>query len=510
MSITRCRFVALLWALAAPALHSQAVDPKQDLPALEVRVVHAVTGEPLPDVRLRVASGQHLNGHGEPAAHFATSGADGRARFEQLPPGHYSILAHAAGMELDRNRPVYFDLIPFARAMANPAQAEARAVDNCENCLVILPTRYSIDEDGSPVAILEVKLAPITALSGRVIDPQGLPLGFASVRLYRKEPLSQAAAGYPQRPRPNDVAFPDGSGQLSAVRYAMADDRGEFRFAHLAPGSYYVWVGPSLDVLASWSAGYRATFFPRALDAASAGPISIATGQQTRVEVQIVAQRGVRVAGRLSLPPWQAPDPATRRYTRVSLTSAPPRTEVVPFTTVSGDAFELDDIPPGAYTLTAITFDRRIDQPLGVGNRRNIFGVARQIEVGESDKAVLDLQLSVLPDISGTVTFANGCPRSVVVLGGWDAAGNPAVPGQSDVNSADGSFTLRGLVPGHIFLNPMRRFDGGVADFDTHWTTVRLGDRDIKTTGFDYPPSGNEPLRIEIGCPSQRAEGTAR
>lgn len=74
--------------------------------------------------------------------------------------------------------------------------------------------------------------------------------------------------------------------------------------------------------------------------------------------------------------------------------------------------YAFQDVQPGVYTVTAAIQDSvQVFKPL--------FGAARQVTVGERD-TYLDLDLQLLPDVTGTVIFDDGCtptPGQVTVGG---------------------------------------------------------------------------------------------
>jgi hypothetical protein len=161
--------------------------------------------------------------------------------------------------------------------------------------------------------------------------------------------------------------------------------------------------------------------------------------------------------------------------------------ESVPFAQGATRAFELRNVSPGTYTVTAIL--------LGPGDtpwsqRPNLYGAVLRLTVSDRDIGGLEIALQELPPISGFVTFAAGCaPVPVRLSVAWANA---------DFGT-DGRFELKGMRPDHTMVNvyPESR--------SVYATSALLGDREVLRDGFDYPVPAGTTLRIYLDCANKGA-----
>jgi hypothetical protein len=329
---------------------------------------------------------------------------------------------------------------------------------------------------------------------GAITDPNGLPAPLGEgcfVRLFRQRPIdsgsSRASGGQ---------ALPDGKNELVPAPYyaGFPDDRGLYRSNLLSPGTYYVAV--TVDRAPSfWVPTWRSTYYPRAFDLASAKPIRLQAGQQVRADIQVISQPGILVSGRVIVPPHDPLPAGMQIFTHVHLRPSGGGflTKASGNATAAADRFEMEDMLPGKYTLMAETEQMSAD---GSGrNRKSLFGMQREVEIGERDSAGLDVELQPLTDVIGKVTFDEGCaagPVPVHLTGG----GMMGIQQYSALSGADGTFTFGTFHPSPLSLS--------VGAPGT--STVFLGDREITRTGFDYPAPTAQALRIVVHC----ATGGAR
>jgi hypothetical protein len=146
---------------------------------------------------------------------------------------------------------------------------------------------------------------------------------------------------------------------------------------------------------------------------------------------------------------------------------------------------------PGAYTLVAATFE--LDPTSHTYLGKAVWGGKVPIDVGEGGLDDLAIEMRALPEIAGTVKFAPGCtpgPVRIALAG----SGTPLYTQPEVLSDSDGRFTLTGLFAAHYTFGI--RPKGGFGAI----TAARLGDRDVSTEGFDYPPADPGPLEITISC----------
>src|SRR5690606_1485018 len=119
--------------------------------------------------------------------------------------------------------------------------------------------------EGKHVEKLDVALPRGGAITGRVVDEFGEPVGNAAVSAMR-----YAFAGGQRRLLPNGVTD-------------RTDDLGQFRVHGLSPGDYYVSVRANSNAFLETSegaVGYAETFYPGTLNPAEATRLHLAVGQE--------------------------------------------------------------------------------------------------------------------------------------------------------------------------------------------------------------------------------------
>lgn len=303
-----------------------------------------------------------------------------------------------------------------------------------------------------------VRLTPAAVMSGKVLGPDGIPLPGTVVEILARKP----------------------AGPVAQTR-GMADDRGDFRVANLEAGTYSLMAHSSPT--GGWPSSDRLTYYPEALDLASAKPIELAAGQQARADIRILRQSGVRVAGRLiGLPDGES-------FKIVSIVPQVDYTTIAhsPLAAVDGGRFEFPDVLPGKYRVIASmgtpdgAFGGRIEYKLGA---------TQDVEVTEHGLDGVELRLLPLRDVAGTVTWPEGCRPSapVTVLATGENTRSLGAVG------ADGQFVLKSLAPGRIKIH-----------MPSPATSVLLDDQDISQAGFDYPFTGAETLHIAMPCNGGRS-----
>ncbi|HXN46518.1 MAG TPA: carboxypeptidase-like regulatory domain-containing protein [Bryobacteraceae bacterium] len=410
-------------------------------------VMNEATGVPIAGARVKLTP---LETEAEPL--YGRTDAQGRFEFANLHPGHYGFAAESPGL--------------------------SRSGQN--SCCVDLKA-------GGQRVALTVSLSPYAVISGKLTDFNGIPITDSQIGILRKRPKSEARGLF-------DQALPDGQNMLVQTNEARTDDRGEFRAARVEPGTYYLVANNSH--LGPWEdRANRITYYPHALDFASARPLEVSAGQQVRADIQIARQTGVRVAGRLLKTARDESASASYSYTNVTL--VPEQNSLANanglFTISRSDRFELTDILPGKYRLLAVT---REQHDVWGADAKIVLTAARLIEVADKDVEGLDIELQPSRDLSGVATFTEGCAPVPVRIEAH-AFGPLASTVGSVATGSDGKFVLSGFAPGHISLN-ISAIPGTSSAANP--LSATLGDRDVLRDGFDYPFAADAVLRIVMGC----------
>jgi hypothetical protein len=324
-----------------------------------------------------------------------------------------------------------------------------------------------------------VPLLAYGVITGKVTDPYGVPLADTTVEVLAKAPVpANGSASPPAR-----------------ALQARTNDKGEFRAASLEPGSYYVVVNKSGGTTI-WESSYRITYHGGATELAAAKPLTVGAGEQVRGDVSLVGKSGVHVAGRLIKPPGVEGSGGRIIYTNVVL--VPEQNALLnangPFAN-GRDDYRLDDVLPGRYVLMALSSQASTD-PFG-SNQKELFGLIRPIEVGDRDMDNFDLTLAPLRDISGTVTYREGCTPAPLHITA-QTRGPLGWRQPEALSDADGKFVLHALTTGRYNFSIFA--EAGSERFMPPVISIRHGARDVLKDGFESPYAGDEPISITVGC----------
>jgi len=444
----RCLLLPLLLTLPAAA---QIVDGT---------VADAVTGKPIPGARIKLKPSDRSGA--DPL--YTKTDAEGRFRFLQPPVGSYQVTPDAIGyLAPPCCALVSLNGHPSRATFASPGQPFPKITE-------------ARDPDGTSHASVEFLLTAYAVITGVITDPNGVPLPGAEIEIQQKVP-AKAARSYPSHP------LPGGEFILAQRSMTRADDRGQFRVAHLEPGAYYVVANRPQGIPGNWEPSYRPTYYPAATDPDAAKALNLAAGATVAADIRILRQTGARVSGRLIQPPIQG-----TAMTLVTL--LPERNYLVnadrPFTNTSTGQFELAAVPPGRYILAATT----IIPSVSPWDSKSVFGATQVIEVADHD-LILDIPLRRLNEVTGTVKFAEGCKSTPVRLHATTQTGR--LPDEVTPN-AEGAFSLGTLGAGRTIL-----YVQGVGIP----ASVRIGNREVKE-GFDIPLADDEKLEVTISCPQAR------
>lgn len=201
----------------------------------------------------------------------AVTGDDGKFAFENVPPGKYSLEGLKKGF------------IPAA-------------YDQHDQFSTAIVTGTGFDTEN-----FVLKLAPNAVIAGRVLDEAGEPVRHAMVSLYFENRLQ-------------------GVERVSPSRSAQSDDLGEYEFASLTPGAYFLstratpWYavhpqadrpqadrerprpdGPAISTDRSLDVAYPVTYYSDVTEADSATPIPIAGGERLQIDIHLNPVPALRV-----------------------------------------------------------------------------------------------------------------------------------------------------------------------------------------------------------------------
>lgn len=264
----------------------------------------AQTDEPIPRVGLTLRSAAGIP---NPTVFGATTDAEGKFRFADVPAGNYMVSAE---------RPGYLRMLFSAK--------------DSRSMMAPFPIR-----EGESREAVTWYLQPQAVVVGRVVDEAGDVVEMARVQLMAQ-----------------------GNGQLMPQGGSQTNDLGEFRLSGLRPGRYLVVAERMQTGGQADGKGYRATFYPSATGPEGAAEIVLKAGQ-TSAPVQIILQRGevYKVKGRV-VGTWMRDQmaqlmlqPRLPAGALVAIGWTGGRGEVKPDGT-----FEIRSAHPGEYHLVLMSF----------------------------------------------------------------------------------------------------------------------------------------------------------
>jgi protocatechuate 3,4-dioxygenase beta subunit len=285
-----------------------AAPPETGTAGLAGRILAADTGAPLrrAQVTLTATEGR--------LRRATFTDAEGAYAFTDLPAGRYTISATKAG---------YVTLQYGQRRAFEPGRAVTLA-------------------DGRQVAAVNLPLPRGAVIVVRVTDDRGEPLPGAMVQVQRYQ---YGPDGQPRL-----------TGASAATTLATTDDRGDFRAYGLMPGEYVLSARAS-PVTMTRSApgtasgqdeGLATTFYPGTISAAEAQPVSVGLGEETFVQLSLVAARFARVSGTVETSGGQ---PAAGASISLATYSGSSMSSSSAGTVADDGSFSLAGVPPGEHYL---------------------------------------------------------------------------------------------------------------------------------------------------------------
>jgi hypothetical protein len=423
--------IVMLAAVALVSVQPQTPPLASKPGTIRGRIVVAETGRPLARARVGLISAT------APGRPLMTSSSNSLGNFElrDVPPGPYFVSASRAG---------YLELQHGQRRPRERGTAV-------------------IVRDGETVPRIDIALPRGSVLAGRITDDAGHPYPGILVSVWEMR--------YREGRR---LPFPAGG--------ARTDDLGDYRIFGLPPGAYHI----SAASPETWRNEKNETFgFATTYYASSdAGPpITIAlevAQQRLGLDFSLTASRTARVAGRVTRTNGE---PMAGEAVQLSLTI--PGTGVffagsqISTRTAADGAFELRDVPPGAYSIRA--------------GARNETAIETVVVSGDVDNLVL-VATSGSP-VTGMIVTDEGAPPPFTASGvrlnlltdSDRVKPTVRVPAINNdwtfaLSNVGGPFVFRvqGLPPGWML------------------DAVRIGDRDITDVPFDVPTGGKEVSGLQI------------
>jgi protocatechuate 3,4-dioxygenase beta subunit len=322
--------------------------------------------------------------------------AGGQFRFQNIPPGEYSLMGEARG---------YLRLAEFTNWQPRRSG-----------------TVLSLAA-GQKLSGIVLRLVPSAAVSGRIVDEDGDPLKSVQVQLWR-------------------ITYFPGRRALTTANAerSSTDDRGVYRVAGITPGKYYLSAAPSGDV-PNWppdDARYVQAFYPGTLDPAVAAPIDVAPGAELEnIGFKLSKVQTVHVGGRVLS--------AAAADVSLSPESIVSNSHYSTSSILPDGRFDFDGVLPGTYNLLV-----RIRE----GEHRG--WAYRPLTVGPTGVDGLTLSLNPGASITFRMRVDGGggaADLSKLAIQLWPVDQGPALT-YSEAPTKDGTFKIDDIAPGRYRVAP--------------------------------------------------------
>ena len=324
----------------------------------------------------------------------------------------------------------------------------------------------------SPPVVL--KLVPEGVICGRISVEDGEPLQGLQVSLLVQN-LQDGRKTWEQRPS------------------TATDEDGNFRFAELLPGNYFLSAGPSRNPVTfpaklsqPGAQGIPVVYYPAAADLVAAAPISVTPGKKAEVNLALSPQPFYRVSGKIT---GYVPNQSVTL--RLSNSAGIPMTYTVRFDSTSG-SFRIPWVSAGTYILHA-------DSPDGHGGSlTGTLPLAVSADVSGAHLTLLPavtipVRMSVISSRTSTERFweqGNYFPASVQLISHNGGLAELRYKSQQVGETGAASLELQNIPPGAygVEVNP---------NGPLYVQSATSGMRDLLDSDLSIAP-GTLPQPIEI------------
>ncbi len=325
--------------------------------ALRGTVVNSVTSEPVRNALVQLFfAGQR----------FVLTGPDGTFQFDGLPAvGQVNVMVH---------KPGYF----------SPQDVRTSSHSFSQNMRAV-----TVGPDQPPIVL---KLIPEGIISGRISSDGGEPIESLRVHL-----LSDG--------------IEDGRKVRQELRAVHTNEAGEFRAFDLAPGQYFLFVGPSeaesypANGPQQGAQGYPAVFYSGSSELASASPIEITPGTHVDINLALSLQPFYRVSGTVS------GFPSAEGLNLQFLDPAGQPVGVISDFDPDKGTFRTLPMPPGPYTITAQAQDSKTQRTFFASRSVNLNSDLSGVHLALLPGATIPVNVSVEVTHHDSVELPGGLTR---------------------------------------------------------------------------------------------------
>lgn len=402
--------------------------------SIEGVVRNSVTGEPVKRARVLLTAGS-----GSSSTQFGTTtDASGHYLINEVDSGSYQLGAFRDGYSPQR----------------------------------LKDTRRFTLEAGQDLKEVDLKIVPVSVISGRILDEDGEPVNNAKVECMRYQ-------------------YANGTRQLVSGGQAATNDLGEFRLSVSTAGKYVIRATPpAIEGLGvnerpilqkkeqRAERDYVPTYFPQTATAGSASSIELTPGSQRGMNITLMRAPVVHISGRI-----KADTSRNLEFMSIQLSGWDIEHRYAE-TDLKG-RFRFDSVFPGSYYLHAVA--------------EKGHGVRVPIDVG--DQNIEGIELTLLPPVTiqGRVVFEDkgelkGKVPALTLMSG-DGMDGRWVRVEDDL-----TFKADGLTPGTYGFGLGRGLPN---------KRVRLGDQNVPRRAFDLM-SGVQEITVYLNPDAGIVEGSVK
>jgi carboxypeptidase family protein len=407
-------------------------------------VLNSANGEP---VKKAIVTLQNMSRN---FGYQALTDAAGHFHVEKVDPGAYHVMANRDGY------------LPSMQA-ANGRLANMQSV--------------TVAEDQNVTDVV-VKLTPLGAITGHVLDEDGDPISGARVQALQ-------------------FFYSRGRRQLNTSSAVTSNDLGEFEFLDLQPSRYYIGVSasprmfPPRTRMSRPEETYPTTYYPSSTDLPQATTINVTPGAEIgNVEFRLRKVPAFHIRGKVVDAAGQPPHNAQVHLENPAPDSAP--ASQLSFAVQQDGTFDMHAIVSGSYVVVA----QHSDQGQTTFTRQ-------AVSVADQDLNGMLLVLAPPFEVSGRITVEGPPPTQLNAQVFLEPQHIPQANFHGAVQP-DGNFVVNNLSPDSYSVEVLTGSSG------MYVKSIRLGERDASNGVIDLSQPSKAILNVVLGVDGGQIQGSAQ
>jgi protocatechuate 3,4-dioxygenase beta subunit len=438
-------------AAQGPTQSSQGTTQKKDECSIAGLVVKLAGSEPLTKATVHLQSMEDRT-----RAVSTVTNAGGRFELKGIDPGRYRLTVSRVGFVTQ--------------------EYGQRKTDDPGAVLSLRPEQELRD--------LLFRLVPSAVIAGRILDEDGEPLPSVNVTASRE-------------------VYSEGKRGLSVGATAETNDLGEYRLFGLSPGRYFVsavyprWSRSNGDEDSAGSEpeqrGYAKMYYPGTTDAGQAISIDVGGGEEIpSIEILLRKVLTYRIRGRVFNQITHKPGTGTNVLSMPKTNRREWGSEQQASVQKQDGSFEIPEVLPGSYFLTAFWFDEG-----------KIYSTRMSVEVGSADVEGIAVTIAPGININGRIIWVGkpSLEKDELTVAPVPVDLNLTFQGRARVSEGN-FFTLKDVGDGTYHT------EVGGESKDCYIKDVRYGGSSALEDGFTVVRGAPATLEITISSHGARVQGT--